>query len=69
MQNPCNDNHNASESGPSGTGTRRNDATRRDNTTQLSRKNGRDNKQQSSETDDTYHRSGRLHIDIGSWFW
>lgn len=69
VQNPCNDNHNASESGPSGTGTRRNDATRRDNTTQLSRKNGRDNKQQSSETDDTYHRSGRLHIDIGSWFW
>lgn len=69
VQNPFNNNPNASGSGPSGTGTRRNDATRRDDTTQLSRKNGRDNKQQSSESDDTYHRSGRLHIDIGPWFW
>lgn len=69
VQNPFNNNPNASGSGPSGTGTRRNDATRRDDNTQLSRKNGRDNKQQSSESDDTYHRSGRLHIDIGPWFW
>lgn len=69
VQNPFNNNPNASGSGPSGTGTRRKDATRRDDTTQLSRKNGRDNKQQSSESDDTYHRSGRLHIDIGPWFW
>lgn len=59
VQNPFNNNPNASGSGPSGTGTRRNDATRRDDNTQLSRKNGRDNKQQSSESDDTYHRSGR----------
>lgn len=69
VKNPFNNNHNASGSGSSGTSTRRNDATRRDDTTQLSRKNGRDNKQQSSESDDTYHRSGRLHIDIWPWFW
>ena len=69
VPNPFNNNSNGFGSGQSGTGTRRPDATRSEDTTRIGRKNGRDDKQRSSESDDTYHRSGRFHIDIGPWFW
>lgn len=70
VPNPFNNNSSGFGSGQVGIGTRRPDAIRReDTTTQIGRKNGRDDKQQSSKSDDTDHRSGRFHIDIGPWFW
>lgn len=68
VPNPFN---NSSDMGSeqAGTGTRKPDATRRENSIHIGRKNGQDDKQQSSESDDAYHRSGRFHIDIGPWFW
>ena len=69
VSNPFKNNSSGLGSGQAGTGIRRPDATRREDTTQIGRKNGQDDKQQSSGSDDTYHRSGRFRIDIGPWFW
>ena len=69
VPNSFNNNSSSYGSGQAGTGSRRTDATRREDATQIGCKNGRDAKQQSSESDDIDHRSGRFHIDIGPWFW
>lgn len=68
VSNPFNNNPSGFESGQSDTVTRRTDATRRKDITQIDRKDGRDDKQQSSESDDAHHRRGRFHIGFGPWF-